>query len=80
MTDHANLIATALWKNPLATDDEAAAAILAALDAAELVIAPKEPTEAMLKVGAVALNNCTHYSTVLGHPVPSIYRAMIDTS
>ena len=79
MTDHANLIATALWKHPLATDDKAAADILTAFAAAGLVIGPKEPTEAMLKVGVVALNNCTHYSAILGHLVPSIYRAMIDT-
>ena len=54
-------------------------AIHGALAAKGLVIVPLEPTEAMLKVGAVALNNCMHCPAVLGHPVPSIYRAMIDT-
>ncbi len=35
-----DLIATALWRHPLSSDDEAAAAILAAFHAAGLVIVP----------------------------------------
>ena len=52
-------------------DDDNAATIIAALDAAGYVVVPKEPTPKMEAAGAIANGECTAVG------VGNIYRAMI---
>ncbi len=52
--------------------------ILDALTAAGMVVLPREPTEAMLKSGAVAFYGDKH--DVLGGRLPSVYSAMTEAA